>query len=79
MILEGGAIGRLSWHRSRRATVEGSGPGRCFMVSGNAVVPRCIVVNEAPPNKGMHRTAKSVTLFARAEAAPLFSAADPRR
>lgn len=32
-----------------------------------------------PPNKGMQLTAKSVTPFAFAKAAPLLSAADPRR
>lgn len=40
---------------------------------------RGIEVNALPPNQGMQLTAKSVTPFAFAKAAPLLSAADPRR
>ena len=36
-------------------------------------------VRALPPNNGMQLTAKSVTPFAYAKAAPLLSAADPRR
>ena len=44
-----------------------------------AIEPRFITVNALPPNLGMQVTAKSVTPFAFAKAAPLSSAADPRR
>jgi len=47
--------------------------------SGQASTPRGITGNEVPPNKWMERTAKSVTPFAYAKAAPLFPAAHPRR
>ena len=47
----------------------------------NVIERRCIEVSALPPNKGMERTVKSVTPFAkkRAKVAPLFPAAHSRR
>ena len=46
---------------------------------GRLIELRFVGVNAAPSNKGMRLTIKSVTPIAYAKAAPLLSAADPRR